>query len=272
MIVLMGDVTVADTQLSPRTPRGKQAASGDVGAAGTAAAAHPPAAGHVSSEALFLDIAVHELRSPLTVIQGYASLLEGGDLGSLEAPALKAVRVIAAKAREAQEIASSLLTVARLESNELRIDSTATALRPLLEAAHDRVGPRLDLDGASLSLDCPADLEVLADADLVTRIIDNLVNNALIYSEQPASVSVAAGGARAAVEIRVSDRGPGVPEADRERIFERFVRGAGAERAPGTGLGLYVSREFARRMDGDLSLEASRNGEGSTFLLRLPGP
>jgi two-component system sensor histidine kinase SenX3 len=103
--------------------------------------------------------------------------------------------------------------------------------------------------------------------------MDNLVNNALIYSDPPATVAVAVTvrAAPGAVEIRVGDRGPGVPEGDRERIFERFVRGAGAGRAAGTGLGLYVSRECARRMGGDLMLERSRPGEGSTFLLRLPG-
>jgi signal transduction histidine kinase len=231
----------------------------------TEAVHHLDAAQRTKSE--FLDIAVHELRSPLTVIQGYASLLEGGDLGALESPALKAVRVIATKAREAQEVATSLLTVARLESNELRIDRAATPLCPLLLSVRERVGPRLELDGATLTLDCPDGLAALADADLVTRIMDNLVNNALIYSSPPASIAISA---RPGVEVRVSDRGPGVDEADRERIFERFVRGAGAERTPGTGLGLYVSRECARLMGGDLVLESSRPGEGSTFLLRLP--
>ena len=220
-----------------------------------------------------LDIAVHELRSPLTVIQGYASLLDGGDLGELGGAALKAVRVIAAKAHEAQELATSLLTVARLETNELRIDREEIALAALLAAVRDRVSPRLDLGGGTLSLDCPAGARALGDADLVARIMDNLVNNALIYSDPPATVAVAVTvrAAPGAVEIRVGDRGPGVPEGDRERIFERFVRGAGAGRAAGTGLGLYVSRECTRRMGGDLMLERSRPGEGSTFLLRLPG-
>lgn len=217
-----------------------------------------------------LDIAVHELRSPLTVIQGYASLLDGGDLGQLGEPATRAVRVIATKAREAQEIATSLLTVARLESNELHIERKQIQLRALLEAVRDRMVPRLDLTGATLTLDCPDELEAAADAALATRVIDNLVNNALIYSDPPASVAIRARRTAAAIEIRVSDRGVGVGEADRERIFERFVRGPGAERAAGTGLGLYVSRECARRMGGDLVLERSRPGEGSTFLLCLP--
>ena len=217
-----------------------------------------------------LDIAVHELRSPLTVIQGYASLLEAGDLGALGEAALKAVRVIAAKAHEAQEVATSLLTVARLESNALRIDREEIPLAQLLDAVRDRVGPRLDLGGGTLSLDCPTAARALGDAALVGRIMDNLVNNALIYSDAPATVSITAGTSSGGVEIRVADRGPGVPEQDRERIFDRFVRGAGAGRAAGTGLGLYVSRECARRMGGELVLEASEVRKGSTFLLTLP--
>jgi signal transduction histidine kinase len=217
-----------------------------------------------------LDIAVHELRSPLTVIQGYASLLDGGDLGELGEAALKAVRIIATKAHEAQEVATSLLTVARLESNELRIDREQIALAALLDAVHDRVGARLDLGGGSLTLDCPAEARALGDADLVARIMDNLVNNALIYSDPPATVALTVRPAPGGVEIRVDDRGLGVPEGERERIFERFVRGAGAGRAAGTGLGLYVSRECARRMGGDLVLETSEIGVGSTFRLTLP--
>jgi signal transduction histidine kinase len=229
---------------------------------------HLDAAQRTRSE--LLDIAIHELRSPLTVIQGYASLLDDGDLGTLEDPAIKAVGIIATKAREVQEIATSLLTVARLESNELRIDTKVITLRALLESVRDRAGPYLDLAGATLIVDCRDDLKVLADADLLARIMDNLGNNALVYSDPPAAVSLTARPVQGQVEIRVSDRGPGVPEADRERIFDRFVRGAGAERAAGTGLGLYISRECARRMGGDLVLESSGPGEGSTFLLRLP--
>ena len=234
----------------------------------TEAVRHLDAAQRTKSE--LLDIAVHELRSPLTVIQGYASLLESGDLGGLEAPAAKAVRIIAAKAREAQEIASSLLTVARLESNELRIERAAIPLQRVLESLHDRVRPRLELAAATLTMECPSDLNVLGDSALLARIMDNLVNNALIYSDPPAVITLTARAVGEQVEIRVADRGPGVADADRERIFERFFRGAGADRAAGTGLGLYVSRECARRMGGDLTLAPGGAGGGSTFLLCMP--
>ncbi len=247
------------TAPAPGSPAGENGASADVLAL---------AIERTRSD--LLDIAVHELRSPLTVIQGYASLLDGGDLGELGEAALKAVRVIAAKAHEAQEVAASLLTVARLESNELRIHRDEIVLAALLDAVHDRVGPRLDLGGGTLTLDCPTGAQALGDADLVARIMDNLVNNALTYSDAPATVALTVRPAPEAVEIRVGDRGPGVPEGERERIFQRFVRGAGATRAAGTGLGLYVSRECARRMGGDLVLEASEIGVGSTFRLTLP--
>lgn len=217
-----------------------------------------------------LDIAVHELRSPLTVIQGYAALLDSGDLGHLEGPAVKAVRVIAGKAREAQEIATTLLTVARLDSDDLRIELAPFLVAPLLERIHERARPRLALAGASLSHACPPELGAAGDPALVARIMDNLVNNAITYSNPPALVRIIAVQAAAVVEIRIVDQGLGVAIEDRERIFERFVRGAGAERASGTGLGLYISREFARRMGGDLVLGSSTLGEGSAFLLTLP--
>jgi len=217
-----------------------------------------------------LEIALHELRSPLTVIQGYSSLLAAGELGSLEEPALKAIRIIATKASEAQELATTLLTVARLESNELRIERRTLPLRHLLDSVRDRAAPRLHLARAGMTVDCPRELGVVGDASLVAGILDNLINNAVIYSDPPVVISLTASLAGGQVELRVSDRGPGVAEADRSRIFDRFARGAGSERVAGTGLGLYVSRECARRMGGDLTLETSGPGAGSTFLLRLP--
>ncbi len=218
-----------------------------------------------------LDIAVHELRSPLTVIQGYASLLEAGDLGGLDASGARAVRAVTTKAREAQEIVTTLLTVARLEADELSIERTPVALAPLLHRVRERARARLELTGATLTVSCPAELRAIGDEVLVSRIMDNLVSNALTYSDPPAEVAVVAAREGSQVTLRISDRGPGIAEEERERIFERFVRGRGAERASGTGLGLYVSRECARRMGGDLLLEGDRPGGGSTFTVRLPG-
>jgi signal transduction histidine kinase len=217
-----------------------------------------------------LDIAVHELRSPLTVIQGYASLLEAGDLGGLDASGARAVRAVTTKAREAQEIVTTLLTVARLEADELSIERIPVALAPLLHRVRERARARLELTGATLTVSCPTELRAIGDEVLVSRIMDNLVSNALTYSDPPAEVAVVAAREGSQVTLRISDRGPGIAEEERERIFERFVRGRGAERASGTGLGLYVSRECARRMGGDLLLEGDHPGGGSTFTVRLP--
>jgi signal transduction histidine kinase len=217
-----------------------------------------------------LDIAIHEMRAPLTVIQGYAALLDNGDLGQIGGSARHAVRVIATKAREAQEIATTLLTVARLESDNLLIEAAPFAVPPLLQRVHARAAARAALAGARLTSRAPSGLQAVGDAALTVRILDNLVNNALTYSEPPARVRISARREGSSVALRVEDRGIGIADTERGRIFERFVRGVGAERASGAGLGLYISRECARRMGGDLQLESTRVGEGSCFRLSLP--
>ena len=229
-----------------------------------------PERGATDGGQLLVEIAVHELRSPLTVIQGYASLLASGDLGLVDGAASRALRVISVKAREAQEIAATLLTAVRLDSDDLRMDSRSITVGPLLESIRDRSQPRAELAGATIAVSCPPDLHALGDSGLVARIVDNLVNNALSYSDTPAAVSLSATRSDGRIALRVSDQGLGIPEGERERIFGRFVRGAGAERTSGTGLGLYVSRECARRMGGELAQERTRPGEGSTFVLSLP--
>jgi len=104
----------------------------------------------------------------------------------------------------------------------------------------------------------------------VGRILDNLLNNALSYSSGPPRVTVTVHADEPRVEVR--DRGRGVTAEQRERIFERFYRidDPSLPHVPGTGLGLYISRQLASRMGGRLTLERTVRGKGSTFTLRLP--
>ena len=113
-------------------------------------------------------------------------------------------------------------------------------------------------------------VQVSADSDLVILALRQVIDNALKYSDPGRKVECALVSSPEQVQIRIADRGPGIPERDRERIFDKFYRHANVrERIPGTGLGLHIAREIARIHQGDLWVEANPAG-GAIFCLSLP--
>jgi signal transduction histidine kinase len=222
----------------------------------------------------FLNMAGHELRTPLTVIKGYLSMLSDGSLGQPPAGLRQPIELLASKADELGTLVDDLLFTSRLDSGRLPAHPMRLDLRIAVQEAARRADPRVHLLGGELEMEIAADaLVVSADPEHVARVLDNLVNNALTYRRpgQPAWVRLSAAIEDGQAVVSVEDRGRGVPDELRERIFERFVRGEqGASGAPGTGLGLYISRQLATRHGGKLELDRSTPGQGSRFSLRLP--
>jgi signal transduction histidine kinase len=224
------------------------------------------------AKAAFLNIAAHELRTPLTVVSGYISMLREGSLGVPDERWRRPLDVIASKCTELGDLVDNLLLTARLEHGQTSGTRVAVDVGDAVAAAVGRALPRVELLGGRVEYTRPEPAtRALAQPLHVARILDNLVNNALSYSRETPWVSLAVRpGERP--EIVVEDRGEGIPEAMRERVFERFVRvdqGATQERT-GTGLGLAISRELAEWGGGELLLEWSELGWGSRFVLRLP--
>ena len=222
----------------------------------------------------FLNMAGHELRTPLTVIKGYLSMLCDGSLGQSPAGLRQPMELLAAKAEELSGLIDDLLFTSRLESGRLPSRSMRLDLGHAVQEAARRASPRVQLLGGDLVVELPEEpLMVSADPEHVARVLDNLVNNALTYRrpDHPAWVRLWVGVEEGVAVVSVEDRGRGIPEEIRERIFERFVRGdQAADGAPGTGLGLYISRQLATRHGGSLELDLSVAGRGSRFTLRLP--
>jgi len=221
----------------------------------------------------FLNMAAHELRTPLSVIAGYVSMMEDGTLGEPPRHWIGPLETLRTKTAELERLISELLMASRLESGTIPIQEGEVELREAAFAAIERIQPRVALLGARLSHRFPADrVLALGDAEQVGRVLDNLLNNALSYSlDQPRVSVVVHGGEDTRIEVK--DHGRGVPLEDRARIFERFYRidDPAVRHVPGTGLGLYISRQLAARMGGLLTLDRSTPGKGSTFTLRLPG-
>lgn len=221
-----------------------------------------------TSDLSLLNLVAHEMRAPLTVIKGYLSLLGEGSL----ADHAEAIRVMETKADELDGLADILVTAARLESGEMLHQPVVFDVREAVATAMGRIEARAHLEGGSVRVFAPPDpVWVYADRCQVSRVLTNLLGNALTYSPQPADVIVEIR-ATTAIEVAVHDRGIGIAPERQQRVFERYSRfvEGGSNRPAGLGLGLPLSRDLAELNGGQLLLERSEPGAGSTFLLRLP--
>jgi signal transduction histidine kinase len=220
----------------------------------------------------FLNLAAHELRTPLAVIKGYLSMLDDGTFDVPERTRNDAVGILVQKAAELEVLVESLLTTARMEVGGLPRAPVELDVGEAVRDALSRVAPRARLEGARIEARLPdSPLVVCTDADHVARILDNLLNNALTYSDPPADVAVSIRRGDG-VEVVVVDRGMGIPADQHDRVFERFYRldSEASRFRPGGGRGVSISRELARANGGELALERSVPGRGSTFVLRVP--
>jgi two-component system sensor histidine kinase BaeS len=219
----------------------------------------------------FVLTASHELRSPLTSVQGFAELLmlERERLTPKQA---ETVEIIIDNTRHLVRLLNDLLDLARSDAGRLTIKPAPTDVAALVEDAVRTMRGQTEASGQTLSEEVEPGLpSLLVDPDRIRQVLVNLLTNAHEYSPERASIRVEAKHENAEVEISVTDDGPGIPPEQLEHIFERFTRGdAGlTQRVGGTGLGLAISKSLVELHGG--SIEASSTvGEGSTFSLRLP--
>jgi signal transduction histidine kinase len=219
----------------------------------------------------FVLTASHELRSPLTSVQGFAELLML-ERESLTAKQAETVEVILDNCRHLVRLLNDLLDLARSDAGRLLIKPQPTEVAPLIEDVVRTMRGQTEPRGQTLGEDVQPGLPPInVEPARIRQILVNLLTNAHEYSPEGASIGVSARSLGAEVEIAVSDNGPGIPADQLERIFERFTRGdAGlTQRVGGTGLGLAISKSLVELHGGTIGAE-STPGAGSTFSVRLP--
>jgi signal transduction histidine kinase len=215
----------------------------------------------------FVSLVSHELRGPMAAVIGSARTLQARwrELRPDQREAFLAV--IADEASRLSALVGDVLDTSRIEAGTFAYRFSdvdlAAILRDSIAAAE------IGQDEVRLATDLPTSLPVVrGDADRLRQLVDNLISNAIKYSESGSEVLVAAHADDGHVVVRVRDSGPGISPEHQIQIFEKFGRAGGAAK-PGTGLGLFLSRSFAEAHGGSLDVD-SRPGQGATFTLRLP--
>lgn len=222
----------------------------------------------------FLNMAAHELRTPVTVISGYTSMLQTSGLDDRDGTD-KALAVIEQKASELANLVDGLLVAARVQSGSIGTDRHVFDIVEGASQAVARAGAFADLAGGTLTATLPPNrIDALGNPEHTRRILDNLINNAISYSSGPPHVEVRVATGDRFVEVDVRDKGRGIPVSHHAAVFDEFVRVDDVENAlvPGAGLGLYIGKRLAESMGGQLILVSSSPGQGSVFRLRLDRP
>jgi signal transduction histidine kinase len=221
----------------------------------------------------FVSAVSHEFRSPLTGIRQLGEMLMRGRVPSEERRQEYYARITSESDRLARVI-ENLLDFARMEEGKKPYAFEPLKTSAWLSAVATAFEAHASSNGHRLVTGIPAELpSLVADRDALSTAVDNLLDNAVKYSPETDTVWLDAEAGGGFVTIRVRDRGPGIADVDRSRIFERFYRGGGelTRRVKGTGLGLSLVAHIVRSHGGQVSVQ-SAPGSGSTFTIVLPLP
>lgn len=212
----------------------------------------------------------HEMRTPLTVIDGY---VEGMIDGVINASAIELGQV-SEEVRRLRRLSENLSALSRAEEGRLDLHVRRADLHELASAAAERLRPQAEDADLDLVVEpCAATLLVEVDVDHVAQVVTNLVGNALRATAPGGRVTVSCRAEGGSAVLAVRDTGEGLAEEDLERVFERFYRVPGRRRGEhdtGSGIGLTIARGIVRTHGGDLVAESAGPGEGATFTVRLP--
>jgi len=217
----------------------------------------------------FVANASHEIKTPLTAIRGFAETLLSNDLPPRDAR--NYLEIILRHSERLSRLVEDLLELSRLESGKSVLEPEALDVAALVAKLCRDLEPRLQDRGISVRIGAEGAPRAFADVRAVEQILQNLLDNAVKYSDPDREIEVRIGAREDMVRVDVADQGIGIPEGDRTRIFERFYRvdRARARDQGGTGLGLSIVKHLVQASGGEVWVE-STPGVGSTFSFTLP--
>jgi two-component system phosphate regulon sensor histidine kinase PhoR len=212
----------------------------------------------------------HELRTPVTSIMGYVETLKAGALDYRE-KAGEFVDVIFRQTRNLNALIDDLLTLSRIEDGRSRFKMEEFPLCDLLSSAVSICMYKANEKRDRIDLSCKNEIQIKAHPVLLEQAVTNLIENAIKYSPGETQISVKGINGPGVIQIIVKDQGPGIPEKDLDRIFERFYRvdKARSRDMGGTGLGLAIVKHISMIHHGTVQVQ-SQEGFGCTFTITIP--
>lgn len=220
----------------------------------------------------FISIASHQLRTPLTVIKGYISMLMLGDFGPIAEKEKEPLEKIYESSERLIQLVENLLNVSRIESGRLQFNFKVMQLEYLVLSVMEELDKKAKDKGLGLVYLKPKKLlsEIKFDEEKLRQVVVNLIDNSIKYTAK-GKVEVGLKQSARAIEFSVSDTGAGIKKDDLPKLFQKFSRGTGKTAAmEGTGLGLYVARQMVEAHKGKIWAESKGEGMGSRFCFSLP--
>ncbi len=222
----------------------------------------------------FLSLVSHKLKTPLTIISGYLSLIDQGKCGQVPPSVAESIRISLAKVKELSDLIEKVLSYAGLTATELERAGQLVPLAELLERVRDRIEQRYPDRLVQWSIDLPAGVpRARAPEELLAIVVDALLDNAVKFADKdPVQVAASVQEVQGrSLEVSIRDNGPGVPAAQRDQIFSAFsqLEDTFTGNIAGIGLGLSTARRLVESWGGTIDY-SSTPGEGSRFFFTVP--
>ncbi len=219
----------------------------------------------------FLANVTHDLRTPLTSIQGFSQAIMEG-VTSNPSAARRAAQIIHDEAGRLNRMVQDLLDLARIEAGRLNMTRHSVRLDEILQALGERLTPRATEKGLTLTVDVPALPLIAGDGDRLVQVYTNLIDNAIKHTPEGGTITLRAGQQDNGVLVQVSDTGEGIPPTDVPHVFDRFYqvdKSRQREKGDGAGLGLTITKGIVDAHGGRLWVD-SQEGVGTTFSTWFP--
>lgn len=219
----------------------------------------------------FLSVASHELRTPMTAIRGLISMIFEGDYGPINPELKEPLADVSSSTERLINLVNDMLDVSRIESGRVKYELSEFNTGDMVTEITGLLHPIADKKGIELRFNPNNNRVIQADINKVKEILSNLIGNSLKFTDQ-GFVEVALSLHDQLMLISVRDTGMGIKAEDQKKLFNKFqqITSAQTGRPVGTGLGLYISKEFAKKMGGDLWISYSESGQGSIFTMSVP--